>query len=338
MKLADIRTKYPEYDDVNDRDLTTALHKKFYSDMPFEDFSKRLGYGQEEIPRSIFSVPVQPEKPSLPGPQFRTRPRDIRQKSAQLGALGAAKQIVPQFVGGVEETIGTLGSLAQWGAERATIGRIAGQHINIKGSSVVAEYLVRKYGPKKPLAFFDARMKQYARMGEKWADWWEEQANKGWEAPDPELMEARWRDRPVEKGAATISRAAPNFLTAIAASVLTKSPSTGLMFISGLSGAGQYRRQRKAGTPKQLADSIALMTAAWEGVTEKVPFDEIFKPSKHLFLKMLKVGTMESAQEFIQGIGENFLEHFGYNARRPQDVPAAVREGFAHAMDNWRDQ
>ena len=239
------------------------------------------------------------------------------------------------LVRGTENVVGTLGSMVQWAAERAKIGDVLTKHVNIPGSGVVAEYLVRKFGPKEPTKFYDYKMKQYAGMGKKWADFWEEQTQKGWEAPDSEVTEARWRDMPITKGVATISEAAPNFLTAIAGSVLTKSPQTGLLFISGLSGAGQYRRQRKKGAGVAKAEAIATMTGAWEYVTEKVPFDEVFKPAKSKFLKMLKLGTMESAQEFVQGIGENFLEYFGYKSKDLKSVPAAVKEGLAHTMDGW---
>jgi hypothetical protein len=42
--LAEIRTKYPQYADMPDDKLAGALHQKFYSDMPFADFSQRVGY------------------------------------------------------------------------------------------------------------------------------------------------------------------------------------------------------------------------------------------------------------------------------------------------------
>jgi hypothetical protein len=41
--LAEIREQYPQYADMPDADLAGALHKKFYSDMPRDDFDKKLG-------------------------------------------------------------------------------------------------------------------------------------------------------------------------------------------------------------------------------------------------------------------------------------------------------
>lgn len=45
--IADIRKQYPQYDDLSDTDLASALHKKFYSDMDFADFSRRIGLSEK---------------------------------------------------------------------------------------------------------------------------------------------------------------------------------------------------------------------------------------------------------------------------------------------------
>lgn len=44
MKLAEIRKQYPQYDMLSDGELAEALHQKFYSQLDFKDFSKRIGY------------------------------------------------------------------------------------------------------------------------------------------------------------------------------------------------------------------------------------------------------------------------------------------------------
>ena len=41
--LDDIRAKYPDYNDLSDQQLTDAIHGKFYSDMPREEFNARVG-------------------------------------------------------------------------------------------------------------------------------------------------------------------------------------------------------------------------------------------------------------------------------------------------------
>lgn len=268
--------------------------------------------------------------------QFRTNEPEYMLDVWGQTAQGA-KEVPKGLARGTETLIGTGGRFARWMAEKASIGGTVTKHINIPGAGIVAEHLVRKFGPKKPVEFFDKQMSMYAEQGEKWSDFWDEQASKGWEAPNEEVMRAKWTERPFSKAAATISEAAPNYLVAIGASVLTKSPQIGLTFISATSGAQAYEAQRKKGKSAWLADKIALMTAAWEYGTEKIPFDEVFKPAKSRLLKMLKVGSMEGAQEFVQGLGENFLEHFGYNIEDLQSVPLAAREATHHMLDNWME-
>lgn len=45
--IQEIRTKYPQYSDLSDEQLLDGLHRKFYSDMPREEFTRRLGAQRE---------------------------------------------------------------------------------------------------------------------------------------------------------------------------------------------------------------------------------------------------------------------------------------------------
>lgn len=44
MNIQDIRSKYPQYSDLSDQQLADALHTKFYSAIPKEDFYSRIGF------------------------------------------------------------------------------------------------------------------------------------------------------------------------------------------------------------------------------------------------------------------------------------------------------
>lgn len=43
MDIREIRQKYPQYDDLSDEDLAKGFHNKFYSDIPYEEFAKKIG-------------------------------------------------------------------------------------------------------------------------------------------------------------------------------------------------------------------------------------------------------------------------------------------------------
>ena len=48
MNIAEIRQKYPQYNDLSDEQLAQGLHKKFYSDMDFGEFSQKIGLAQPQ--------------------------------------------------------------------------------------------------------------------------------------------------------------------------------------------------------------------------------------------------------------------------------------------------
>lgn len=41
--IDEVRSQYPQYRDLSDQELATALHAKYYSDLPIADFSQRIG-------------------------------------------------------------------------------------------------------------------------------------------------------------------------------------------------------------------------------------------------------------------------------------------------------
>ena len=43
MNIQEVRQKFPQYEDLTDDQLTQALHKKFYADMPYAEFSAKVG-------------------------------------------------------------------------------------------------------------------------------------------------------------------------------------------------------------------------------------------------------------------------------------------------------
>lgn len=48
--IAEVRQKYPQYQDMSDEALAGALHKKYYSDMPVEDFNAKIGLAAKPVP------------------------------------------------------------------------------------------------------------------------------------------------------------------------------------------------------------------------------------------------------------------------------------------------
>lgn len=48
LNIQEVRSKYPQYKDLSDKELLDSLHGKFYPDMPIEEFYSKTGFGIEE--------------------------------------------------------------------------------------------------------------------------------------------------------------------------------------------------------------------------------------------------------------------------------------------------
>ena len=254
------------------------------------------------------------------------------QKASQAlkEAVAAPVRTLESMVGGL------LGGMARMGAE-TPIGTIVTKHINMPGVGIVAEHLIRKYGPDRALSFYDRKMQKHADSGKKIADFWAEQANKGWEAPNPDIVEARWRDRPVSKTVSAVSSGLTSIGVVVGTTALTKSPIPGLAVLAASETGGMYNRLRDKNVPPDIASKLAQMAGAWTYATEKIGFEKLLKPTSRTVMAAMKKGGWEGAQEVIEGMGHNLLEYFGYDYRKPEDIPTAVKAAVDHMMDGWMD-
>lgn len=249
----------------------------------------------------------------------------------------AIKEAVAAPVRTLESMIGSMGGLMRMGAESATLGATITRASDIPGAGIVAEHLIRKYGPDRALSFYDRKMKKHADTGKKISDFWAEQANKGWEVPNPDIVEARWRDRPVSKTVSAVSSGLTSIGVVLGTTALTKSPHAGLALLAGSETGGMYDRLRNKDVPPDIASKLAQMAGAWTYATEKIGFEHLLKPSAKTFINALSKGGWEGAQEVVEQMGHNLLEYFGYDYRKPQDIPTAVKAATDHMMDGWVD-
>lgn len=92
MNIAEVRRRFPQYDDMSDQELADALHQRFYSDMPRADFLRDIGMGD----LSSSPVPRPRPDPGVPRPQMRVDgmpampgPAAIPDAAAGLPQIGA---------------------------------------------------------------------------------------------------------------------------------------------------------------------------------------------------------------------------------------------------------
>ena len=48
LNIQEVRSKYPQYKDLSDKELLDSLHGKYYPDMPIEEFYSKTGFGIDE--------------------------------------------------------------------------------------------------------------------------------------------------------------------------------------------------------------------------------------------------------------------------------------------------
>ncbi len=250
----------------------------------------------------------------------------------------AIKEAAAAPVRTIESMLAGMGGLMRMGAESATVGAvIAKANPDIPGAGIISEYLIRKYGPKRALSFYDRKMKKHADTSKKVSDFWSEQANKGWEAPNPDIVEARWRDRPVSKTVSAVSSGLTSIGVVVGTTFLTKSPHVGLATLAASETGGMYDRLRAKNVSPAVASKLAQMAGAWTYATEKVGFKHLLAPGKRTIMNALRKGGWEGGQEVVETMGHNLLEYFGYDYKSPKDIPTAVKAAFDHIMDDWQD-
>ena len=66
--FAEFRQRYPQYDDLNDAQLADALYKKFYSDMPRQQFDEKLAATFKQPGMFDDLIPKQPGMTEVKGP------------------------------------------------------------------------------------------------------------------------------------------------------------------------------------------------------------------------------------------------------------------------------
>jgi hypothetical protein len=57
--IAEVRAQYPQYQDMSDNDLAGALHKKFYSDMPTDQFAEKIGLKPDKYQQAAIDEQAQ---------------------------------------------------------------------------------------------------------------------------------------------------------------------------------------------------------------------------------------------------------------------------------------
>jgi hypothetical protein len=86
--LQEVRQKYPAYNDMSDQQLADALYKKFYPDMPRDQFNAKIGFAPQQQPRTsrwFTAPPIDPQQE-----------REQAQAAFDTAAARTVRSVVPQ--------------------------------------------------------------------------------------------------------------------------------------------------------------------------------------------------------------------------------------------------
>lgn len=106
-EIQELRQKYPQYSDMSDQEFADRFHSKFYSDIPKDDFYKKIGFKSEN---NKIGEPNQQKSPLVFNPmsnQEEEQFRKMMQSSIREGLPGSAQ--------GFLNSLASMGNLATGG-------------------------------------------------------------------------------------------------------------------------------------------------------------------------------------------------------------------------------
>jgi len=253
-------------------------------------------------------------------------------KVPETGVFTPVKEIFKALGAGIEEdVVGVLGKGTAFLAERAFAGEpedLTGFKEKLQEQNPELKEFIKLSEDNS-----EALRGSLAKKGRAWADAWAKKASEGIEAP---LQGTTFRHTPITKTAQVIGRAIPFYATAIAATIITKSPA----IASGLFGVTQtaetYENARAKGLEPEAAATLALMDGVWTSGSEALPFNMLL--GKHGFKALKKLqrsgiagraaagAIVEPIQEVSQTVGSNMIAHYGF------DKGIKLFEGWLEAL------
>jgi hypothetical protein len=99
--MAEVRAKFPQYNDMSDGDLAQALHKRYYSDLPFDQFAGKIGLAAADAdPLSARQKPATTDQKMLSSMPMKVA------RGMTTDAVDAGAQYLPWALGAVSGGFG----------------------------------------------------------------------------------------------------------------------------------------------------------------------------------------------------------------------------------------
>lgn len=112
--LSEIRQQYPQYNDLSDRELADGIYRKFYSDLPRDQFDAKIGFQQPSVVESMARGGVQGLTLDFGDELAGLKAANVSDRSP----MSAAANMVP--IPGMPFSVGQIEALGRMGYEALT--------------------------------------------------------------------------------------------------------------------------------------------------------------------------------------------------------------------------
>lgn len=350
--IKSFRDKNPQYNDMADEQLVTALHGKFYSDMPIDQFNQKIGFQiQLTEPIQQESLPISANTSAFPGEtlpiQQGTLPAQQMQPQA-IDAYSGAMQKAPQEMSMIELIGSKIKNVAAGAGERAgdlggallqtveTVGKGLEQKLPLGGfvwedGDVIPSYLSpEEFATKEAPAIMNkgAEVLKNIKLGYKEQVGWED-VKKSFSEGGP-LSGSAYADV-LEYGLEQGIKSVPDMAAAIFALPT---------YIFARSGEiGEQRALNKGKKETELVDVLeAAPFAVASSLLERIGAKGITQAGKEALGKdILKAGIKESAKRVAAAGGVALTKEAGTEAIQEGMIEyVGERYGTKAAMD-WKE-
>lgn len=303
--IKSFRVKNPQYDDMPDDQLVTALHNKYYSDIPTDQFNQQIGFQsvQPLTPEQpIEQQPIQEQQidgftgAEIKSPEEKSMFELVQEKASSIG--GAISQgvegAVPQFkkqVGGLLSQYEPMTKEEYKQNDPEMLGMM------VNGKADTYENFVESFKSANPVTTFLAdKGKELVEDGKVGI-------------PQSQQFERGTPEYYAEAVTGSILNMAPT----LAISLFGRRPDIGLGVMLAQVKGGSYQEGREQGLTTQDAAEYSSMQTAAEVIPSAFPIAKIMKPTGKYLKDILDAGVTEAAQETVtaalqSGIDKGYIK------------------------------
>jgi len=304
--IKDFRIKNPQYNDMADDQLVTALHTKYYSDIPIEQFNQKIGF--QSLPGALDVTPVQAyvapiEQDNSPFQVNSLLEQDnYLQPNQQIDAYtGAASKPIEQksMIELIGDKLSEIGGGIASGVEGAyPQAKLQVAGLMQRGEPMTAEQFEQKknnigmgmFNTYDDYLKFDQVNRPLSNL----------LADKGKQIATDTRTDLK--PSQFEKGSPgyyseAIAGSVVNMLPTLGVSLVGRRPDIGLGIMLAQSKGGAYESGRLEGLTPQEADTYSSMIAAAEAIPSAIPVMALLKPTGKILTDMATAGIAEAGQE-----------------------------------------